>query len=418
MIDGALLVQALAMGALLVLSSFFSGSETAFFSLNSLEKDSLRRRTHGATGTFVERLFSHPDEVLVTILTGNMFVNIFASSLSEAIGAAIFQQAAELLSIVSMTVILLVVGEMTPKNLAMRHSLRFAGFSARILRHLFVVLRPLTYPLGLIRHAVVSRYPGRARDDEAHGEAVLSAIRMGYQNKTIGASELRLLERFFRFRDKTAADVMVPRVDSAPVDAAMTIGDYIREAVRADQPAARLVALYRDDVDHIIGYMRRSDLIVHRLVGTTNRPLSDLKRTIHAVPTSKDLRELLDEMSELNTEMAIVVDEYGGTEGLVSFPAVMAYLFGDFAASDEQTVHVVDESTWRLAGQLEIGEAEAVLGVELPQESRSIGGMVIDLLGDLPHEGASVTVSGLKFTVEHVTGRRIAWILVRKAAGE
>ena len=412
-VDG-LLIRGIAMVVLLSLSAFFSGTETAFFSLNSLEKDSLRRRTTGGNGRFVELLFSHPDEVLVTILTGNMFVNIFASSISGAIGDAVFSRSAELLSIASMTVILLVVGEMTPKNIAVRHSLRFSAFAAGILRPIHVVLRPVTGPLGWLRHAVISAYPGRKAVDEGRAEAVLSAIRMGYQSKTIDESELRLLERFFRFRDKTAADVMIPRVDSRPVDASTTIQEYLATAtVTARRPASRLIPIYRDDVDHITGYVRRSDLIPFRLNGEARRTLSDLRRPIHAVPEGKDLRELLEEMTKLQTEMAVVVDEYGGTEGLVDFATVMAYLFGDFVAREDQPIQVVDESTYRMAGHVDLREAESILQTELPGESRTVGGMVIDLIGDLPTDGASVRTAGYRFTVERTRGRRIEWLMVR-----
>ncbi len=415
---GNLVVLGITMVVLLVCSAVFSGSETAFFSLNSLEKDSLRRRTKGGTGLFVRLLFSEPDEVLVTILTGNMFVNIFASSISEAIGAAIFARGAEFFSIVSMTIVLLVVGEMTPKNIAVRHSLRFSIFAAGILRHVHVVLRPVTRPLGRIRHAVISAFPGRPELDESRGDAVLSAIRMGYESKTIDESELKLLERFFRFRDKTAADVMIPRVDCRPVSASTTVREFLA-AVSANESDtfSRLIPLYRDDVDHITGYVRLSDLIPFRLGGEPDRPLSELKRPIHAVPDGKDLRELLEEMAELQAEMAVVVDEYGGTEGLVSFAAVMSYLFGDFAAAQNQPIHALDDSSYRIAGYVDLREVESVLQTELPGDSRTLGGFVIDLIDDLPSDGATVEAGGYRFTVERVSGRRIVWVRATRMDG-
>ncbi|TFH06472.1 MAG: HlyC/CorC family transporter [Spirochaetales bacterium] len=409
------LVQIIILSILLLLSAFFSGSETAFFSLDSLEKDSLRRRTSGRTGRFVKILFSQPDEVLVTILTGNMFVNIFASSISEAVGSEIFQQSAEVLSIVTMTMILLIIGEMTPKNLAVRHSLRFSYFSARILPYIHLVFWPIARPLGIIRHAVLPAKLFHRGKDESRGEAVLSAIRMGYQSNTIDESELRLLERFFRFREKTAADVMIPRVDCRPVDSAATV-DQLLAMIAAGEidGGSSLLPLYKSDVDHIAGYIRRSDLIPYRLDGLTHQHLFELERPIHAVPEGKGLQELMDEMSEMHAEMAVVVDEYGGTEGLVSFPTVMDYLFGDFMAVHDQPIHLVEEGTHRIAGGTELGEVEAVLRAEFQSESRTIGGLVIDVLGDLPKVGSSVVVSGYRFTVESVSRRRIAWLLADK----
>ncbi len=402
------------MAVLLVLSALFSGSETAFFSLNSLEKESLRRGAGDGSNRFTQLLFTDPDQVLVTILTGNMFVNIFASSVSEAIGAQIFTRSAELFSIIGMTITLLVIGEMTPKNIAVRHSLRFARLAAGILRHAHTLLRPITRPLGHLRHAVVSAFPGRPDRNANRDDAILSAIRLGYQSRTIEESELRLLERFFRFREKNAVDVMIPRVDCRPVNASMTVGELFAD-VDADDPdlLPHLIPLYREDVDHITGYVRRSSLVPYRLNGELDEQLSRLRRPVHAVPRGKDLRELLDEMSELRAEMAVVVDEYGGTEGIVTFATVMRYLFGDFAAVQDQLILPVDDSTYRVSGQADVREVEAVLQVDLPRENRTVGGMVTELLGDLPREGQSVATGGYRFTVERVAGRRIAWLRVR-----
>ena len=165
---------------LLVFSAFFSGTETAFFSLNSLEKESLRRRASGKGERVLSLLFTQPDELLVSILAGNMLVNVFASSISEALGARVFGEAAELASIGTMTVILLLVGEMTPKNVAIRHSQSFASFAAGILRIVHPVLKPIVTPLGAIRRLILSAYPQRGRNaDEVRNSAVISAIRMG-----------------------------------------------------------------------------------------------------------------------------------------------------------------------------------------------------------------------------------------------
>lgn len=278
--DTDLIRQLVILVVLLLLSAFFSGSETAFFSLNSLEKDLLRRKTAGGRGRFVQLLFSRPDEVLVTILTGNMFVNIFATSISEALGDHFFKQSAEVVSIVAMTIILLLVGEMTPKNLAIRHSLGFSRLSVSVMRYLHTLAWPIVVPLGKLRKLIISFYPAsRLGNSESRSSAVLSAIRMGYQNKTIERSELVLLERFFRFRDRTAADVMVPRVDSSPVDIATTIPELLEQIARPEfDNTLSLIPLVRDDVDHIVGYIRRSDLIPFRFGGAEETRLASLSR--------------------------------------------------------------------------------------------------------------------------------------------
>ena len=133
------------LATLLLLSAYFSGSEAAFFSLSTLEQDSLKRRSTPKLARILSRIFSSPDDILITLLTGNMFVNVFASSLGEAIGERIFPFDTELFSIVSMTVLLLIFGEMTPKNLAVRNAQVFSRFSAVPLNFLFVLIAPIRW---------------------------------------------------------------------------------------------------------------------------------------------------------------------------------------------------------------------------------------------------------------------------------
>jgi putative hemolysin len=418
-LDDPLILRLILLGVLLLLSAFFSGSETAFFSLNSLEKDALKKRCHGRAGRFVGTLFTKPDEVLVTILTGNMFVNIFASSIFEAVGEELFAQAAEVLSIAAMTVILLLIGEMTPKNLAIRHSLKMSVFSARIFGYLHFGLRPLVAPLSWIRHAVLSLYPASGRrTEQIRNDAVLSAIRMGYQSNTIQESELRLLERFFRFREKTAADVMVPRVDCKPVDVSMTAGALLESIAEGQVDAsASHVPLFRNDVDHITGYVRKSDLVLCRLQDDRDRRLSELSRQIHAVPSSKALGELMEELRESGSEIAVVVDEYGGTEGLISYNSVIDYLFGDFAPEHEQPIVAIDDTSFRISGSTDLRDVEELLQITLESENRTLGGFIIDSAGELPREGHAVHVAGHSFVVQSVVGHRVAWVTVTKEEG-
>lgn len=410
--DGRVVGQLITMGVLLLLSAFFSGSETAFFSLNSLEKDALRRRATGLSASFVKTLFSQPDEVLVTILTGNMFVNVFATAISESLGERFFAQAAELVSIVAMTIVLLLIGEMTPKNVAIRHSLSFSQFSARILRVVHTLARPIVVPLSALRRLILSAYSGADDLAERRSAAVLSAIRMGYQSGTIQLSELHLLESFFRFKDKSAGDVMVPRIDVHPVDSSGRVSGLLG-GKDDDALAERLIPVYRQDVDHIVGYIRRRDLIRYRLDGEDPR-VSDVMRTIHAVPETKRLRDLMEEMHELDAEVAVVVDEYGGTEGIVTHDGIVKYLFEAFFPEHDRLIEATGPESYRISGTAEVDSVSETLGAEFVSSSRTLSGMVIDELGDLPIVGTSVAIGDFRFRVSAVDGKRITWLEVTR----
>ena len=416
--DPGLLVQIAIMATLLLFSAFFSGSETAFFSLNSLEKDALRQRTRGKRRTIVSVLFTHPDEVLVTILTGNMFVNIFATSISEALGARFFGESAEFISIGAMTLILLLVGEMTPKNVAIRHSLSFSVFAERILNVIYPILRPVVGPLGGIRRLVLSAYPeNRRADAEARNLAVLSAIRMGFENNTIDQSELALLERFFRFREKTAADVMIPRIDVMHADASMKVGELIDRLREPETDhTVDLIPLRKGDLDHITGYVRRVDLVSYRVSGQVDERLARLSRDVYAVPASKPLRELAVEMIDSAAELSVVVDEYGGTLGVISYSAMVDYLFDTFRAPEDRLVQLSADGVYRFAGSVELTDVEETLGIEMVCDSRTIGGLIVELLGELPRQGDAAEVTGYRLTVSRIEGRRVAEVEARPIA--
>ncbi len=415
MTNGDFYIQLGILAFLLFLSAFFSGSETALFSLNSLEKDALRRRSTGKNAEFTARFFSHPDDILVTILTGNMFVNIFSSAIAEAIGARIFKEAAELLSIAAMTVLLLIIGEMTPKNLAIRHALKFSTKSTFPLKVIHTLLRPITLPLSRIRRSVLSYFPkqhGHAGTDQAG--AILSAIRIGYDRQTIEESELQLLERFFRFRRKTAADIMIPRVNLHPVDGNLTIDELIRLIASGSLESEKsLIPIYRGNVDHITGYIRKIDLAAQRFVRDSRR-LSAIARPIHAVPESKGLRELLNEMGKIGTEMAVVIDQYGGTGGLVSFPGLVSYLFEDFLPQHERSIEKTGVNSFRIAGHADISEVAAAMEIELTSTQRTIAGMLISEFGGFPEIGQEVVISGYSFRISGLDDHKISWIDVRE----
>jgi len=145
--------------------------------------------------------------------------------------------------------------------------------------------------------------------------------------------------------------------------------------------------------------------------------LSEITRPIHAVPAGKRLRELLEEMSERSTEMAVVVDEYGGTEGVVSFPGLVAYLFEDFRPEHERAIEQTGDDTYRIAGHADVREVAAALNVELESTSRTIAGLILDEIGEFPRPGREVEQAGFVFTVADVTDRRISWVHVRRSDG-
>jgi len=415
----ALLARLLPLAGLLALSAFFSGSEAALFSLSKIEQDALRRRG-GARPTWVlERMLASPDDVLITILTGNMLVNVFASALGEAIGRMIFPVEAELLSILTMTGLLLLVGEMAPKNFGVRYGLAFARFSAGPLFYLYHGLRPLRWFLGVFGRLAGRLAPGRsAAGSPARRPGIIrSAVHIGFKEGILDTSELHLVESFCDFQETQVEEVMTPRTEIGGIDLSSPFDPH--DASRGPEllqksGGSSIVPAYIQDLDHIVGYIPLRDVLPLRFGLGPGRRAADLVRRCPSVPASKNCADLLREMREAGTEMAVVIDEYGGTAGVITFKGLVEELLGFFYPADETTLQQTGPDTYRAAGNLEIEALEKLLGRELDCESRTVAGLMIERLGELPAPGAVLHLEGVEIVAAKIAKNRILEIELRR----
>lgn len=203
---------------------------------------------------------------------------------------------------------------------------------------------------------------------------------------------------------------MVPRVDVHPVNETTSIEDLLKQlSSGALGPDTSLIPVYKGNNDHISGYVRRMDLVALRITPEL-RSLKDIIRPVHAVPSRKKLRELLDEMGKIGTEMATVIDEYGGIDGLVSFPGLVAYLFEDFLPQHERSIERTGMNRYRIAGQADINEVATEMNIKLMSSHKTIAGMLIDEFEELPAIGRKIEIAGFCFQVSGATDRKITWI--------
>ncbi len=405
--EGELLHRIVALAGLLVLSAYFSGSESAFFSLSRLEQDGLRQRAAPRLRRIIERILSSPEEVLITILTGNMLVNVFASSMAEAIGRRLFGRSSELLSIVSMTILLLLGGEMMPKNVAVRYAVGFARASAYPLYGLFVVFKPLRWFLNLFNRLVNALFPLRQGAREGRPNIILSAVNIGFREGILNRSELTLMESFVEFRDRTAEEVMIPRTEVTGVEVSTPIAEVLRLG-------PSLLPVYSQDMDHLLGYVTPRDLLPYRYGLRQGENLAEVLRPFVSVPFSKNCARLLVEMRESNTEMALVVDEYGGTAGIITFRKLMSELLGYFFPSADGEPQSLGPEHYRLPGAYRVEDLAELFDLQLESESHTVAGLVTEQLGEIPAEGARVVVGGLELTVRRVVRNRILEVEARR----
>jgi putative hemolysin len=414
--DGNLLSLVISLAVLLLLSAYFSGSEAAIFSLSNLEQDSLKRRSGSRLSAILSNIFSSPDDVLITILTGNMFVNVFASSFAEAIGERIFPYETELFSIISMTVLLLIFGEMAPKNLAVRKAQSFSRFSAVPLHYLYVLLTPLRWFFNLFNRLINLLLPERDAGEQRGKQSIIrSAVQIGYKEGILDRSELDLVESFCDFREKQAEEVMTPRTEITGLDVNRRISDLIGDIESRDGAnLAALLPVFDQDLDHLVGYITFRDLLPYKFRFKTDARLNEVLKPSIIVPSTKNCAELLVEMRESNSEMAVVIDEYGGTDGVITFRDLIEQLLGYFYPSGESEILELPDGRYRVAGHLKIEELSALLEQDIPSESHTVAGLITDTLEEIPSVGTRIVIGRIEFTVKRISKTRILELEVRR----
>ena len=404
------------LATLLLLSAYFSGSEAAFFSLSTLEQDSLKRRSTPKLARILSRIFSSPDDILITLVTGNMFVNVFASSLGEAIGERIFPFDTELFSIVSMTVLLLIFGEMAPKNLAVRNAQVFSRFSAVPLNFLFVLFAPIRWFFNLFNRLINVLLPHREAEDQQYKHSIIrSAVQIGFKEGILDRSEMDLVESFCDFREKQAEEVMLPRTEIKGIDVSRRISEVIEdtELMNASDSGSLLPA-FDQDLDHLVGYVALRDLLPYKFGFKSDVRLTEIVKASISVPSTKNCADLLVEMRESNSEMAVVIDEYGGTAGVVTFKVLIEQLLGYFYPSVEKEIVELSTGTYSIPGHLKIEDLSELLEQEILSQSRTVAGLIIDSLGEIPAVGTKLVIEKIGFTVQRISKTRILEVEVKK----
>ena len=397
---------------LLASSAFFSGSETAFFSLNHFEKEKLNSGARGRRNRFIRSILENPAEILITILTGNVIVNLFFASLMDRFVARFVESYAWVYAILAGTSLVLVFGEMTPKNFAIRHSLRVFDVSSRPLRGLHSLLAPVRYLLKLIEKVILRILTARLHPEREDSRSLISStMQIGLKKGIVHSSELSILDSFLDFREKTAEEVMIPRIEITAIEAKEKLSSLFDLAKK--NGTDELIPVYRETIDRIIGYVNLRDLLPYRYGLATARTIAPLVRPIHPVPESKNLMELLREITEIKCQMALVIDEYGGTAGIVTYQHLVEDFLYFFYPS-KSSYFEVDDSTFRFPGEFELERVEELLGVEFESESRTVSGFVTEMLEEIPAVGAILEAAEIVFTVKAVSRRKILEVEARR----
>jgi len=416
-----ILFELVAVGALILLNAFFVAAEYGLVTARRTRIVELQhqgdRRARDAL-----RITSDPPRFIAAMQLGVTLTSLGIGALGEVALSRLFDKViatvlAVVLAYLVLTFLHVVIGELVPKGIALGHSEGTALFVSAPVRFFFIVMRPVVWFLEISTEIVLrwlgQRPPGA--DDDVLSEAELRMlVSQSTQHGEIEQGEQEMLYKVFDFADKEAKDVMVPR----PEVVALSIDlppEQCLEAVM-DSPYTRY-PVYRESLDNVVGILHVRDLFrALRDQGMHEVKVEDIIRPAHIVPETKDLAALLAEFRRANQHMAVVVDEYGDMEGIVTLEDLLEEIVGDiedeFDLPDE-SIEQIDEDTVVVDGTFPIDDFNERFKTTMPDEDyHTMAGFVFGLLGRQPEAGDTITHDGMRFDVLEVEGSRILKLAV------
>jgi len=405
----------------LILSAFFSCSETALFSLNKLQVRKMQQEegVNQAIASII-KLLNNPQRTLITILTGNMFVNIAASSLATYLTIKSLGNRFVSFSTILMVFLVLVFGEIIPKTLAIKNAEKISRKVARPLDIIASLVLPiihfLNFLINLLYQFLGKRLVERKR--EITEDDLITLIDVSKEEGVIKKEEEEMIKNIFEFGETTVKEIMIPRVDMIciPYDIRLNqLLDLVKKIRHSRFP------VYKESVDNIIGILYTKDLLSSYEVWYKDKRRFNLKSIIrnpYFVPENKKIDDLLDILQKDRIQIAIVIDEYGGTAGLITLEDVIEEIVGEIIDEydkERQLFELIDENTVIADGMLEIDKIAELLNVEvLEGDFDTLGGFIYHLIGRIPTRGERIKYQNLELTIERVVKNRIRKVKIVK----
>ncbi len=412
-----------AVAGLLLLSAFFSSSETAFFSIHKLRLRSLGEEKN-LTGPVIAQMMANPGRLLTTILLGNMIVNVLigialGTRLEDMLrlGAGMPVPAAYALAVVAGTAILLIFGEVSPKVLAVYAGERLARVTALPLRMADRLLAPIRDGVLAITNALfaITRFHEFRAAPFITDEELKSVLTNGEAQGVIEEDERQMIQGILEFSDVVLREILVPRPDIIAVQEEATVREAL--ALYREYEYSRM-PIYRENLDHITGLLVAKDLMPYFAKGDLDCGVGALARPVHFVPETTTVQQFVKDAQRHRAHLAVVADEYGGTAGIVTLEDALEQVVGNIMDPDEQeeeSVITLEPNVYQVDGRLSLHELNEAIGTNLTdEEHETIAGYVIHQMDKLPEPGDQVEHDGIRLTVEAVEGKRVLWLRLEK----
>lgn len=407
--DDGSIIQILVLVVLIVLSGYFSATETAFSALNRIRVKNMASDGN-KKAALVQKMAENFDRILSTILIGNNIVNIAATSIATLLFIDICkgdQALGTTVATVVVTVVVLIFGEITPKSLAKERPESFAMFSAPILRVFMFIL----YPLNLIFTGwkmLVSLVVKPSEDKGEIEEELLTMVEEAETEGDMEEEEVELIRNAIEFKDIEVGDILQPRVNVVAID---TEDDWNEVDKLFRESGYSRLPVYRDTIDNIIGVVNQKDFYMAK-----SRELRGITKPIeYVVPTMK-ISELLVKLQHSKSHMAAVVDEYGGTAGIITLEDVIEELVGEIWDEHDEIVESfkkISDNEYRIDCSANLADMFEFLDIEYELDIATVSGWVIEELKQLPRPGDKFEYKNLSVTVVKTDTRHVLEIVVK-----
>ena len=400
-----------------LLSIFFSGSETAFLSIQRIKLEHLiRTEVKGAKR--VSRMLEHPEKLLSTILLGTSLVNTAAAALATALAISLWGERGILFATIGVTIVLLIFAETAPKTIAIRHAERLSLTLARPIQLVSWLFTPFVFVLSWIASGITRIVGGTPVPRSiVSEEEIRTMISVGHKEGTVEEEEAEMLHKVFEFGSRPVREVMVPRPEVISIEQGSRLADFLN--LYAESPLSRF-PVYQENMDNVVGILSVKDVLMALANDSVSKEdiINDLLRPAYFTPETKPIGELFSEMRDKNYRMTVVVDEYGGTAGIVSLSRLVEEIVGpvgDELAVAEKEYEAINEYTFQVDGGMRIEQANEEMGLELPEgDYETVAGFVLHLLGHIPKPGEQLRYKGVKMVITRMRGVKIEEILLTK----
>lgn len=399
---------------LLLLSAFLSASETAYFNLQHDSKIPKR----------IKSLLKNPRRLLSTILTGNTFVNIAMATLGVFIIKDLSYQfqipefMVIIIEILLLSFVIIIFGEILPKKIAIRNSLSFAYKSNYFLRIITFFIYPFAWIFYEITNLISKFFLYRKEKLFDSEDELIKLAELGEEQGTLHEEESDMIQSIFEFKEKMVREVMTPRVDMVSIESNSSI-DELMDLVSSKQYSK--IPIFKTNIDDIKGILYAKDFLPY-LIGS--RPSSinlfDISRDAFFVPETKLIYELLNDFKIKKINIAIVVDEWGGTSGLITLEDIVEEVVGEIRDpydNEESNIIALDEKTYLIDASITIYDLEEEINeLDFPEDRDydTLGGFILNVLNEIPKTNQKIELLGWIFIVKNLEGNRISKVKIKK----